>query len=126
MGPSGIVQVNWDSWTEVDLGEINLPHGPPTSPQHKEWCKNATLGNGVSSDPTLCYHGYPYPSVLDPDCKTDNFDEVGKDAYLFTLADAGWSTSNYTTTRDILRIPIEFSRNYVQAAKATAQPRQGF
>ena len=105
-----ISQVNWDSWTEVDLGQIMIPHGSMSSPQHKEWCQyNATRGNGISSDPSRCYAGYPYPAIIDPKCKTDNYDEVGQRAYLFTLADAGWRNSNYTTTRDILRIPIVFS-----------------
>ena len=96
--------VRWDNWTEVDPGQIN------PRPGHREWCAaNATTGNGVSSDPTRCYSGYAYPSVIDPDCETDNYDEVGARAYLLTLGMAGWSPYNHTTTRDVLRIPIQFA-----------------
>ena len=57
-----------------------------------------------------CYTDYAYPALLDPGCPTDSYDELGETAYLHLLGDAGWHTANLTTTRDIIRIKLQFSK----------------
>ena len=104
--------IHWDSWADVDPGVIAPRLG---GPDRAEFCaKNATVGNGLSSavfaGGRQCYTDCAYPALLDPGCPTDSYDELGETAYLHVLGDAGWHTANLTTTRDIVRIKLQFSK----------------
>jgi hypothetical protein len=50
-----------------------------------------------------------YPSVLDPDSTSRNFETTGKRAYLyFTRSD--YESCRENLDRDLVRVPIEFSK----------------
>jgi len=49
-----------------------------------------------------------YPSLLDPDSETRNFETTGKKAYLYyTLFNLDY-LGNSTLDRDLVRVPVEF------------------
>jgi hypothetical protein len=49
-----------------------------------------------------------YPSVLDPDSSSRNFDTTGKRAYLY-FTRYNYEACKETSDRDLVRVPIEFS-----------------
>jgi hypothetical protein len=50
-----------------------------------------------------------YPSVLDPDSTSRNFETTGKEAYLY-FTRSNYQSCRETLDRDLVRIPIEFSK----------------
>ncbi len=50
-----------------------------------------------------------YPSVLDPDSTSRNFETTGKEAYLY-FTRYNYQSCRETFDRDLVRIPIEFSK----------------
>ncbi len=51
---------------------------------------------------SLTYTAYAYPSLLDPDSESRNFETTGKTAYVY------YTRFNSPADRDLLRIPVEF------------------
>jgi hypothetical protein len=49
-----------------------------------------------------------YPSVLDPDSTSRNFETTGKRAYLY-FTRFNYESCKQTFDRDLIRVPIEFS-----------------
>jgi hypothetical protein len=50
-----------------------------------------------------------YPSVLDPNSKSRNFETTGKRAYIY-FTRMHYSACQLTLNRDLVRVPIEFSK----------------
>jgi hypothetical protein len=50
-----------------------------------------------------------YPSILDPDSTSRNFETAGKEAYLY-FTRSNYQSCQQTFDRDLVRIPIEFSK----------------
>ena len=48
-----------------------------------------------------------YPSVLDPDSSSRNFETTGKEVYLY-FTRSNYESCNETSDRDLVRVPIEF------------------
>jgi hypothetical protein len=49
-----------------------------------------------------------YPSVLDPESKSRNFETTGKRAYLY-FTRYNYASCKETLDRDLVRVPVEFS-----------------
>ena len=50
-----------------------------------------------------------YPSVLDPDSSSRNFETTGKRAYLY-FTRYNYESCQETLDRDLVRVPIEFTK----------------
>ncbi len=49
-----------------------------------------------------------YPSIIDPDSSSRNFETTGKQVYLY-FTRSNYESCQETLNRDLVRIPIEFS-----------------
>lgn len=61
---------------------------------------------------------YLYPSLLDPDSPSRNFETTGKHAYLYMTRN-NRNTSSDPLNRDLVRIPVEFFPSEIEASLDT-------
>jgi hypothetical protein len=75
------------------------------------WTPRELIVEVESRQTYRCGDPYPvaYPSVLDPDSTSRNFETTGKRAYLY-FTRFNYESCKETSDRDLVRIPIEFSK----------------
>jgi hypothetical protein len=75
------------------------------------WTPRRLIMEGESRNTYRCGDPDPiaYPSALDPDSSSRNFETTGKRAYLF-FTRYNYESCQETLDRDLVRVPIEFSK----------------
>jgi hypothetical protein len=80
-----------------------------TSDDLIDWTPRKLIVEVESTQTHRCGDPNPvaYPSVLDPDSTSRNFETTGKRAYLY-LTRFNYESCRETMDRDLVRVPIEF------------------
>ena len=82
-----------------------------TSDDLINWTPRELIVEAESRHTYQCGESEPvaYPSVLDPDSSSRNFETTGKRAYLY-FTRFNYEACKETSDRDLVRVPIEFSK----------------
>ena len=75
------------------------------------WTPRRLIMETVTPWSYRCGDSHPilYPAVLDPNSSSRNFETTGKQVYLY-FTRFNYASCNTTSDRDLIRIPIEFSK----------------